>query len=126
MTELENTIHVLVAEDNPDLRLIFSKVFQRAPFKVHAVEDGKMVIEYLQKIIPDVLIMDLNMPRLSGQEVLRHVRRNPKTKNIKVIIVTGNQIAADDDEVTLADLCLLKPVDVPELLDFAKRLSRLH
>lgn len=113
---------VLVVDDNPDLRAIFARTFDRRHFSVQVAVDGVEAIESLQKEIPDVLILDLNMPRLSGFDVLHYVRENQRTKDVKVIIVTGNCIAMQSPETEFADLLLIKPVSIVDLLTFAQRL----
>lgn len=113
---------VLIAEDNHDLREIFARIFDASHFEVKLAEDGQEAVESLKNDPPDVIILDINMPKLSGFEVLAHVRRQNETRNIKVIIVTGNSIAPQDPRAQYADLVLLKPVNIAELIQFAKRL----
>ncbi len=113
---------VLVVDDNPDLRAIFARTFDRRHFLVEVAVDGVDAIEHLKTELPDVLILDLNMPRLSGFDVLRYVRENQRTKDVKVIIVTGNCIAMQAPEVEFADLLLIKPVSIVDLMTFAQRL----
>jgi chemosensory pili system protein ChpA (sensor histidine kinase/response regulator) len=113
---------VLIVDDNPDLRAIFARTFDRRHFLVEVAVDGVDAIERLQTELPDVLILDVNMPRLSGFDVLRYVRQNQKTKDIKVVVVTGNCMAIQAPEAEYADLLLVKPVDITELVTLAQRL----
>jgi CheY-like chemotaxis protein len=113
---------VLIAEDNEDLRNIFAKTFDRIHFTVRLAEDGVEAIESLKADPPDILILDVNMPRVSGLEVLRYVRENPETKAIKVVLVTGNGGAMQSPEAEYADLVLIKPVYISDLMTLAKRL----
>lgn len=113
---------VLIAEDNLDLRNIFAKTFERIHFAVRLAEDGIEAIESLKADPPDILILDINMPRVSGLEVLRFVRENPATKAIKVVLVTGNGMAMQSPEAEYADLVLIKPVYIADLMTLAKRL----
>lgn len=117
-------INILIAEDNKDLRTIFTRVFSRPPFLVSAVEDGQEVINHLQKAQPDVIILDINMPNVSGLEVLTYLRDNPGPKKAKVIVVTGNHLTQYREEAELADMFLIKPVDVFVLTKFAERLAK--
>src|ERR1700694_3772338 len=66
---------MLIAEDNYDLRRIFAKVFSNKHFDVHVVVDGREAISTLEQIMPDILLLDVNMPHVSGLEVLAHVRQ---------------------------------------------------
>lgn len=114
---------VLVVDDNPDLRFIFSRAFDRRYFDVNIASDGVEAIESLQRELPDILILDVNMPRLSGFDVLRYVRTHQQSQDVKVVIVTGNSMAAHSPEAADADLLLLKPVDLNDLITLAQRLS---
>lgn len=113
---------VLVVDDNPDLRAIFARAFDRRHFAVQVAVDGGEAIERLQTELPDVLILDLNMPKISGFDVLNYVRQNQNTKDVKVIIVTGNCMAMQAPEAEFADLLLIKPVSIIDLITFAQRL----
>jgi two-component system cell cycle response regulator DivK len=114
---------VLIAEDNPDLREIFARTFHHYHFSVEVAEDGIETIESLKLELPDVLILDVNMPRLSGFDVLRYVRQNQRTKDIKVVVVTGNCMAMQAPEAEYADLLLVKPVSIKDLVTLAQRLT---
>jgi CheY-like chemotaxis protein len=113
---------VLIVEDNPDLRFIFARTFDRRHFSVHVAVDGVEAIESLQAELPDILILDVNMPRLSGFDVLRYVRSNPRTRNIKVVMVTGNAMAMQSPDAEEADLLLIKPINIADLITLAQRL----
>ncbi len=113
---------VLIAEDNFDLRTIFSRIFTHKQFDVHLAVDGREAVAWLQNTLPDILILDVNMPHLSGLDVLTYVRAQPAAQHVKVIVVTGNAIAVQAPEAELADLILLKPVGIQELVVLAQRL----
>lgn len=113
---------VLIVDDNPDLRVIFARTFDRKHFSVNMATDGQHAIDSLKEEIPDVLILDINMPRLNGFEVLKYVRQNQQTKHVKVVVVTGNYMAMQAPEAEYADLLLIKPVDISDLITLAQRL----
>jgi CheY-like chemotaxis protein len=116
-----DTKTVLVVEDNNDLRAIFTRTFARRAFEVLTACDGLQAMTMLSKHAPDLVILDINMPHMSGLEVLQNIRANTE-QHIPVIIVSGNPIAANTPEGQAADLVLLKPVSVTELVSFAHRL----
>lgn len=113
---------VLVVDDNEDLRTIFGRVFDKHHFDVYAAADGYIAIDYMKETHPDVVILDINMPGISGFDVLNFIRGDEHLKNAKVIVVTGNTMAPNDPQAEMADLLLLKPVDIAELFGFAKRM----
>jgi len=113
---------VLIAEDNSDLQYIFGMSFQTQQFEVSRATDGEQAIQSLQNEIPDVLILDINMPKQSGLAVLSYIRSQQISHRMKVIVVTGNYLAQQAPEAEIADLFLVKPVSVKELMMLAKRL----
>lgn len=119
-------MRVLIAEDNLDLRQIFMLAFARFHYDVLTAQDGQEALDLLQTAKPDLLILDINMPRVTGLEVLKQVRARPDMRHLKVIIVTGNVIAAQSPEADEADLLLVKPVSLVDLLKLAERLLVAH
>lgn len=117
--------HILIAEDNFDLRTIFLAVFSYEPFSAIAVDNGQAVLDYLHTAsdLPDAVVLDLNMPELSGIDILRYIKENERTRHIKVIVVTGNPEFRNQPELAAADLFLDKPVDIYVLRRFAERLT---
>ncbi|HRE47596.1 MAG TPA: response regulator [Aggregatilineales bacterium] len=113
---------VLIVEDNDDLRLIYTRVFRKANFDVRLACDGIEGIAALVKHLPDVVIMDVNMPRMTGLEVLAHIRREATMRMVKVIMVSSNAVAMGTPEGELADLFLQKPISVHELITMTRRL----
>ena len=115
--------HVLIVDDNPDLRFIFTEAFEMADFKVRAVGSATKALVELQLYSPDILILDVGLPEISGLELLQRVRHlHPE---MTVIIVTANHLAEKREEAALADLFLIKPVDINILVTLAERLKTL-
>lgn len=113
---------VLIAEDNEDLRTIFARTFDKRHFEVNVAKDGVIAMQMLEGALPDVLILDVNMPNMSGFEVLRRVRDSERMRAIKIVLVTGNCMAIHSPEAELADLVLIKPVNIGDLITLARRL----
>ncbi len=116
-------IRVLIAEDNNDLREIFSRAFSPRIFDTHTAHDGEIALQRLNSEYYDVLVLDVNMPKVSGLDVLRHVRQNSTLDHLKVIMVTGNSEMVYETDVMQADLFLQKPVSIHELVTFTQRLT---
>ena len=123
VTEVMAMKRVLIAEDNPDLRAIFARVFSRQHFTVTLAMDGVEAMKCLDEEVPDVLVLDVNMPRMSGLQVLARIRQQQKLKGLKVIVVTGNALAVQHPEAAYADLFLVKPVSILDLVTLAERLA---
>ena len=84
-------IHILLADDDKDDRFFFAKALKALPIptQLAVVEDGEKLISYLLKNsgnLPDVLFLDLNMPRKNGSECLSEINANEKLKQLPVII----------------------------------------
>ncbi|MBC8048251.1 MAG: response regulator, partial [Fimbriimonadaceae bacterium] len=85
----KDTINVLLADDDKDDRYFFDKALKQIPIATHlkTVADGEKLMDYLLKNdvpLPDVLFLDLNMPRKNGSECLAEIKRNEKLKEIPV------------------------------------------
>lgn len=112
---------VLIAEDNQDLRTIFYKAFDNTDFNVRTAIDGQDAIDQIEKNLPDIIILDVDMPKVNGLEVVDYLQTTHRSPII--ILVTGNTMATDAPQAQLVDLVLVKPVSIRELLTFVKRFT---
>jgi len=78
---------VLIAEDEANLRLVLQKELERLGYRVHAAPDGEAALRKLEESNVDVLLCDINMPRIDGMELLRRVHQRPNPP--EVIMLTG-------------------------------------
>jgi len=81
------TARVLIAEDETNLRLVLQKELERLGYRVHAAPDGEAALRKLEESNVDVLLCDINMPRIDGMELLRRVHQRPNPP--EVIMLTG-------------------------------------
>ncbi len=126
-------LNILLAEDNPaDARLV-EEVMKEGRFlaKLHRVEDGVEAMAFLRRESPyegvprpDLLLLDLNMPRKDGWEVLEDIRADPGLTDLPVIILTTSDVHSDVQRAYSrhANCFLTKPV---ELEDFIRMLTLL-
>lgn len=112
MTETKKA-SILVADDLAGQRLILEMLLSVDGYDVTAVEDGKAALEYLRGNTPDLAILDVKMPYLTGIEVCDRMKRIPRLKHVPVIILTALR-----DEDTLqrardsqADDVIMKPLE---------------
>ncbi len=84
---------ILVVEDNPTDVYILQKALERAQvtFELTHLENGEAAMEFLlgQARLPDLIVLDINLPRITGDELLRHIRKSPCLERIPVIVLTG-------------------------------------
>jgi len=109
---------VLVAEDSATQRAVCVDVLRDAGFEVHEAPDGRYALDICRIIRPDLLILDLGLPRLAGMDLLRKLRDDRKIGQTPVVIVTS------DDRPETAEAAfyegatdlLTKPVDAQDLI----------
>src|SRR5204863_2764692 len=82
-------IRVLVAYDAVYLRLSVRQTLQHGNYMVIEARDGMEAIEKLQESVPEVCVLDVEMPNLNGYDVLNMVRQTPELKNMKVVMLTS-------------------------------------
>ncbi len=112
----------LIVEDDNDLAIIFAMALQEAGFETQIARAGDTALMWLASTEPDVVVLDLHLPRVSGEEILRHIRSQDRLAGTKVIIATADPRLADflADQ---ADLVLIKPIGFSQLRDLAARLG---
>jgi len=111
----------LIIEDSP----VFSKMFSltlQAEFEVEALQDGEVALTRLSEIVPDLIVLDLNLPHVSGKDILTRVKADVRFAKTRIILATGDERQAEalDD---LADIVLLKPINPSQLRDLALRMK---
>jgi two-component system, chemotaxis family, response regulator Rcp1 len=124
---------ILLVEDNPgDVRLTLEALKNwRHPPALRVASDGVQALEILAKADeggdgrPDLILLDLNLPRLGGREVLREIKRSERLRQIPVIVLSTSD--ADDDVRSAYDLhanCyVVKPVYLDEYLDVLRSIE---
>jgi signal transduction histidine kinase/DNA-binding response OmpR family regulator len=114
---------VLVADDEINTTVMLQHIFEREGYRVERANDGFTAIEMAKRILPDLILLDIRMPRLDGFEVLRILHEDAQTSNIPTIVITANATAPSDIERGLnlgADDYLQKPFAPQELLARAR------
>jgi len=109
---------VLIADDSPTLRRIVSTVLERAGFTVVAAEDGVEAVQGVFRTQPDAVILDVQMPRLSGYVAARLLKDDWQTAEIPVVLLTSLDAASDRywGKQTGADRFLTKDFEAPQLV----------
>src|SRR5215813_12055962 len=80
---------VLVVDDSVHAREMYSEYLRHCGFRVATAADGSQAIQYAVTVRPDVIIMDLAMPNMSGVTATQWLKSNPRTRSIPIIILTG-------------------------------------
>jgi twitching motility two-component system response regulator PilG len=109
---------ILLAESSPPIRKAISIAFARRGYDVIEAGDGLEALNQLDKIKPDLILMDIILPKLDSYNVLSFIRENSDLTGIPVIILTGKEGGASNVEGKLAGSVayLSKPFDLSKLL----------
>jgi two-component system, OmpR family, alkaline phosphatase synthesis response regulator PhoP len=115
---------ILAVDDEKNIRLLVEINLKRAGYEVVTASDGEEALEKVKSEKPDLVVLDVMMPRKDGFEVLRTLRADPSTMELPVIMLTAK---AQDADVfrgwqSGADTYLTKPFNPMELLTFVKRI----
>lgn len=96
-----NPLRILFIEDDADDLMMMEEVLneQGGAFETHAIEYGGKVLSYLAECItlPHVIVLDLNLPQVSGREILQLIKITPRLKDIPVVVLTTSSSKADKD-----------------------------
>jgi CheY-like chemotaxis protein len=125
MTRQDGPIQILLVEDNPMDVLMIRECLKKWRIKnyLHVVQDGEQALDFLcargsfvGSPRPDLMLLDLNLPKTSGDEVLSEIKKNPDLSSITVVVVTTFDAVADRQvwNDLGAELCITKPLDFEE------------
>jgi two-component system response regulator FixJ len=109
--------HICVVDDNRAIRVAFSTLLEMADYNVSKFDSGKAFLKYHENEVTDCIILDLDMPGMSGTEVLDELEKFNSGPPIIVVTGTPNQAMLDDANRDIVARILSKPVDPTELLD---------
>jgi CheY-like chemotaxis protein len=102
---------ILVVDDSADTREMMAKLLELEAFNVVTAEDGKMGLEVADRELPDLIITDINMPNMSGIEMIKELRKQQWCQSVPIMAITayGNGVAKDALEAG-ANRAATKPI----------------
>ena len=108
---------ILVVDDEAPIRLMLQQVLTQEGYDIVTAEDGKEGLDLILKSTPDLILLDLRMPRLDGITFLKAMRTDPKTRSIPVIVLTGlkSRETLEQAMEAGADDFVTKPFETVEL-----------
>ena len=111
---------VLVVDDDQSIQRVLVQTLQLEGYEVATASDGVEALETLEGQLPDVVILDVMMPKLDGLDVLKRMRSDERTQTVPVILLTARSSQEDIWEgwQSGVDYYMTKPFDVEELLRF--------
>lgn len=113
---------ILIAEDERDIRELISFTLQYAGYDVIAVIDGEEAVEEAKKEMPDLILMDVRMPRMTGYEACELLKKQESTGNIPVVFLSakGQETEVKAGLEAGAEEYIIKPFSPDELTDRVK------
>ena len=120
MITTERTVQmprVLVVDDDPDMAAICSLVLQSEGYDTDVARNGAEAYDRLSREGVDVVLLDVMMPVLDGITVCKMVKRDPRTKDLPVIIMTASESLREEARVSCADAVISKPFDIDHLIE---------
>ena len=117
---------VLCADDDRDILALLALRLERAGYRVAQAVDGEQALTLARELRPNVLVLDVMMPRMTGTEVLAALRADEATAGMRVVLLSARAQEADVERglEAGADAYLAKPFQAPELIDVVERLVR--
>jgi len=109
---------ILLVDDDPLIVKIYRGPLADAGYRVEVAEDGLVAMKMLPQVRPDLVVLDVMMPKVDGPYVIRFIRSRPELKEAKIVVLSTAALA-DAAKTTLAenpDLALLKSDATPKLL----------
>jgi two-component system, cell cycle response regulator DivK len=116
---------ILHIEDNPFNRKIVRDLLGRTSYQLAEASDGMQGLELAWAAPPDLVLMDIQLPRMSGLEVTRELRADPRTAHVPIIVITSFALSGDEHKAREAGASayVTKPYSPRELLDAIRRLA---
>jgi len=111
----------LIVEDDRDIVALFRHVLDLAGYRTEIVLHGKVAAEHLAKSTPDIVLLDLGLPGMSGGEILAMMRADERLKNVPVVIITANAHLVEALPVA-PQLVLIKPVNIEQMSNLIQRI----
>jgi CheY-like chemotaxis protein len=116
---------VLIIDDEKDMRVYLTTLFQKAGYDVDSAENGFEGLVRAQSTKPDLITLDILMPKKSGLKAYRELRKTPETSDVPIIILTGlgrqeDFFGDDHEDVRRPDAIVEKPIDRDAFLKQAK------
>jgi diguanylate cyclase (GGDEF)-like protein len=117
-----NKPFALIIEDERDVAALFRHVIDLSGYRTEVALHGQVAVERLSNSQPDIVILDLNLPGVSGIEILNMIHKDKRLRHTRVIVVTAHAHIADGLPVQ-PDLVLLKPISIEQLTSLINRFN---
>ncbi len=109
---------IIIVDDEPNIVMTLEYTFKKQNFEVYIARDGSEAIEILESVIPDVIMLDIMMPKVDGYQTLQHIKNDKRLEHTKVVFLTAKNKASDIEKGLKlgADKYLTKPFSVKKIV----------
>ena len=110
---------ILIVDDEPNIVVSLEFLMRREGFEVEVASDGQAALEAVEQRTPDLVLLDIMLPTISGFDVCTRLRGDPRFRGLKIVMLTAKGREADQARGTAlgADLYVTKPFSTRELMD---------
>jgi CheY-like chemotaxis protein len=113
---------ILVVDDEPDLLKVTVLRLKKTGYEVYSSTDGQEVFDIVSRVVPDLIILDVYLPTLNGDEVTKILKKDDKLKHIPIILISATTGTLDERAMESgAEGYLTKPFDPEDLLGMVKK-----
>lgn len=122
-TATHSTKTVLLVEDNEDNRIVYRTILEHVGYNVIEAHDGEEGVTRARGALPDLILMDVSIPKIDGWQATREIKANALTSGIPVIALTAHALDEDRQKATLAgcDGYLAKPIEPRRVVEEVER-----
>lgn len=115
---------ILLVEDNPQNRYLMTFLLESNGHTVDVAEDGEQALAMLEKTVPDLILMDMQLPKVDGYEATRRIKADERLRAIPLVALTAHSMKGDRAKAIDAgcDAYVTKPVDADEILTLIEEL----
>ncbi|MBK9054630.1 MAG: response regulator [Chloroflexi bacterium] len=113
----------LIIEDNEDQNLVFTTALEQAGYATESIRDGLIAQGRLSEVIPTVIVLDLHLPGVDGEKLLKQIRGDKRLAETRIILATADALLASVLQ-SQGDFVFLKPISFSQLRQLATRFNR--
>ncbi len=130
----QDTAQILLVEDNPADVLLMQEAFKDSTIvdQIHVVVDGEEALDFLRKenqyedvVRPDLILLDLNLPKIDGREVLIELNKDPQLRRIPVIVLSSSKVEKDilESYDNSANCYIVKPIELEKFVKIVETIE---